>query len=257
MKLSFISDIHITAANDPLYRSFLSFLNLERSPDDIIVLGGDIFDFFIGASPHFSPIYWEYFAVLKNLENKRIRIVYIEGNHDFQLSESYKGLQNIQIVQNDTRITVDNDTIYFAHGDLVDKGDIAYQSLRKILRSQPIETLAHALPGSWVNWIGATSSAISQARYDRKVIQADPNRLQRLRLMFRGYAEKKIKDENLSSVVMGHCHDLDEFIFNYEGRDRQYINGGYPKAHRSFLIWNPELRKFTRQPLPIGIAPKK
>jgi hypothetical protein len=51
-------------------------------------------------------------------------------------------------------------------------------------------------------------------------------------------------------VILGHCHDLDEFSFRVDGRSGYYLNVGYPRLHGSFLEWTSGEPKPNRIPLP-------
>jgi UDP-2,3-diacylglucosamine hydrolase len=234
MKLLAISDLHIQTPEDPLYFQLITCIH-STEPEDILVLAGDIFDFFVGIKSFFLQRYHLLFEALQQAISRNVQIHYIEGNHDFLLPQ---GFQNIQVHAQELRLTLAGKHFFFAHGDLANLRDYGYRVLRMLLRSIPMRLLLLCLPGALVHWIG--TQCVKKHR------NAPP---ESIRTIYRSYALEKIM-QGADFVILGHCHDLDERIFSIQERSAQYINIGYPPWHGSFLLWTPQESKILRTPLP-------
>lgn len=237
-----ISDIHITGSTDPFYRSLLSLIETEIGKGDWLVLAGDIFDFFVGKQPRLHAQYEEFFELLRKKGSGEATIHYIEGNHDFHLDSTFRDLPGFHLVKSEIEIQTPKNRIYIAHGDLVDREDHGYRALRVFFRSPFIRLTAFTLPEAAVEWIGTRSSRVSQA------IKGDA-RIDRIRSVFRAFAEAKFK-EGFSAIVLGHCHDDHGFDFVDGNRRGSYLNVGFPKAHRSYVVFTDEAG-LVRKPLPV------
>jgi UDP-2,3-diacylglucosamine hydrolase len=257
MKVIVISDIHIHGAEDPLYLSLLTMIENEIGAGDFLVLGGDIFDFFVGRQSSLILRYERFFALLRSKAKQGAQIDYIEGNHDFHLSSTFASLfpGETKIRVHPAEVTLplaDGGKIYVAHGDLVDRDDWGYLALRAFFRSPFIRFVAAALPDPWVQRIGEGSSDASRRKNPRRPEENGPQGVERLRKKYRAFAEAKIS-EGYVAVILGHCHDLDGCEFVSDHQARQYLNVGYPRAHHSYIVCDAQgnlRRVFLPSPCP-------
>lgn len=246
MKLIVISDIHIFGPDDPLYTSLLELMRSETLPGDHLVLAGDIFDFFVGKPPAMIRKYSAFFSELRALGRREVAVTYIEGNHDFHLSETFSDMVHVEVVPAEKEIRVGDRRVYIAHGDLVDREDRGYLALRKFFRSGFARMAASALPERVVDWIGARSAEASRGANPRLPEERGLESRDRLRALYRGFAREKIR-EGFDAVVMGHCHDLDGEEFSESGRKGAYLNVGFPRKHHAYVVFADG--KLERRPL--------
>ncbi len=236
MKAVVISDIHIHGGEDPLYVSLLKLMRDELAPGDQLVLAGDIFDFLVGPSPAAYRRYPEFFAAVGELGAKGVPITYIEGNHDFHLSGLFSNYPHVEVVAAEKTFRMGNRTLVVAHGDLVDQRDRGYLFLRRVFRSRYVRFASARLPQSWVDWIGKRASEASRAKTPRLPEDRGVEARDRLREIYRNFARAKF-DQGVDAIVLGHCHDLDGQEFEKEGRVGRYLNVGYPRAHRAYVVF--------------------
>lgn len=94
-KAIFLADAHENEQRDGFLR-FLLALKEAKIECEQLILMGDIFDLLVGeisATHHFAKPYIE---LLEGLST-RIEIIYLEGNHDFNLSKFFKQVKVIPI----------------------------------------------------------------------------------------------------------------------------------------------------------------
>ncbi len=254
MKLWSISDLHIQDENDPLYEELLNLIDQQVGSSDVLVLAGDIFELFVGAPRFFKKKYTRFLELLQKKGSAGARIVFIEGNHDFHLKQALSDIKNLEVYPDEVALTFAHKKFYVAHGDLVDAKDHGYRALRRIFRSPIIKGVALALPGGAVDQIGQKASLLSQKsrslfKKGQSTRTLSTERLPRIRNIFRSFAAEKIK-EGFDFVLLGHCHDLDEMSFKVSDREGHYMNMGYPRVHRSCVVWTlgePKLSRFYFQ----------
>jgi UDP-2,3-diacylglucosamine hydrolase len=228
------SDLHLESPEQPLGQALLHTMLELRDSGDALVLAGDIFEILVGNSAYFAAKIAPFLDALRMLLERKVAIFYLEGNHDFHLS----GLlpSGVSIPGDAIRIPVldssgKSRTLEVVHGDLVDPEDRAYLRMRRIFRSGPVRVLAGILPGRAIAAIaGALSRSHGQKASDLPEFWP-AGRRERLRALYRADAGKR-REHGADFVVMGHCHDLDDW-------GGFYWNMGYPPVHRQFLVYDP------------------
>ena len=229
MRVWIFSDLHLTNSESPLYQSLLEVLREPSDGNDCVVFSGDLFDLLVGNSSYFKRKFSLFFDSLQALTKKGVRVFYIEGNHDFNLSSLFPKKVRFEeeaVILQDERAFK---RIYIAHGDLVDESDEEYLKLRRFLRSRFARSLIHFLPGVLIEQVG-----FHYSRPDAQKIQDLPEnwseeQRRNLRSIYRNFAEGKLR-QGFDYVILGHCHDLDEI-------KPFYFNMGYPPVHRQFLFY--------------------
>jgi len=250
MRLWIVSDLHIQSDQDPLYRSFLAWLvRPELNESGVrIVLAGDVFDLFVGKKPLFVRRYSEFFDRLRALGSRGVTVDYIEGNHDFWISEAFGDMPGVTVRPSEVDFELGGRRFHVSHGDLVDRTDRNYLRLRAFFRSRLMHGLVKAAPGELLDRIGRSMSRASSARTPRLITALSRESQDRLRSAYHEFAREKIA-AGYDFVVCGHCHDLDEAWLRVGSREGQYINVGLPRTHGSVLTWAPGASSISRQAL--------
>lgn len=249
MSLYAVSDLHVSGSDDPLYRSLLVLVNERATSGDVVVLAGDLFDLFVGNKKIFRERYGEFYSALEGAGKRGVEIHYIEGNHDFLIRRAFEGIPGLQIHAHDVSLELGGRRFFFAHGDTADRGDFKYLALRFFLRSPILKIFVALAPGPLVDRIGRGSSNRSRKRRPRLPAEFPPGGIESLRKVYRSYAAEKLT-QGYDFVVLGHCHDLDEMSFQIGGRSGQYVNIGFPRAHGSFVSWQPGEDRIHREAMP-------
>ena len=231
-RLWVFSDLHLMDPGTSFYQSFLKSLEEPDSESDVVVLAGDIFDIFIGNSGYFKQKHAQFFQAIEKLYLKKVKIYYIQGNHDFQLEQAFPR-DSVEVVDSELILG----KVYIAHGDLVDQSDHGYLLMRKLFRSWGFRRLLNFFPGKAIEKIGE-SIARSHDKKEKDLALA-PGEVPRVRPLYRSFAEEK-KRQGFDFIILGHCHDLDDL-------QPFYFNMGYPPVHRQFLFYSSESNSFKRR----------
>jgi UDP-2,3-diacylglucosamine hydrolase len=225
-KTIFVSDLHLQGLNDPKMAHFLTFLDEMSDSMCRLVIGGDLFDFWVGQNKFIQKQYQPVLEKFLALKKKGIQIDYVEGNHDFHLGDYFRNVLKVNVIEDETYIQVGAACVFLAHGDQVNPHDYGYIFLRWFLRTWFIKGLIRILPDKWVWYISQRSSHVSRT-YRAAAAEAVE--------MFRDYAKGKLKDPKIDVVVLGHTHHPDSQIFDAQSRAKYYFNTGDWITHNSYL----------------------
>jgi len=164
MRAIFVADAHLRKPGDLNYLVMLDFLEEQRGRTDMLVLLGDIFEFWIGknkvAADH-APLV----DALERLHQQGTKLVYVEGNHDFHLGPVFTEQLACQVFPDGGSIELDGKKVYLAHGDLANPDDTGYHRLRSFFRSGLVRFLIRALPDVLLRSIASRAGSLSKKNY--------------------------------------------------------------------------------------------
>ncbi len=226
-RLVMVSDLHIWGPGDPLCRGLTRFVRETLEPGDAFFIVGDLFDFFVGTKQVFTEKYVDLFNALRDAGRRGVNIVYLEGNHDFDLKHSFVGAEGVRVMQGEFVVRWDGRRVLFSHGDGINAKDYGYKAWRMALHNPLTKLIIAATPGDFVSAVGVKLSGASRAYND----QADDATV----TLFRNYACEQIS-RGCDFVVMGHSHYLDDIKFQCGEHKGQYVNNGFPRRDHRFLV---------------------
>lgn len=245
MKAIFLSDAHLKRSSDPGYGALLSLLERLEGPHreaDVnaaflrkngpsmsitdLFLVGDIFDFWFSKGRRIYPEYEAIVGRLGALTQAGIDIHFCEGNHDFFLKDYFSGHLGMHVYEDWAVIHREGKKLLIGHGDLVDRTNIQYLRLRKIMRSRSFFQLQRLLPLSVLWGVARWSSSMSKELMDGAE--------ERIFEKMHQFADDRFRD-GFDAVILGHCHkvQLDEKIVN--GSRRVFVTLGDWLRHCSYL----------------------
>jgi UDP-2,3-diacylglucosamine hydrolase len=226
------SDLHLTRLDSELGKVFLASLDGLNGSGDAVIFAGDIFEVMVGTSVFFSENYAPFFSKVESLIARGVRVDYIEGNHDFHL----QGLLPKEVRIHNESVDLDvlglgdrSLRMRIEHGDLVDREDRAYLRMRSVFRSKEVKRISQVLPGGVIERLAGLIARGSDQKVSDLPENWSESERAKLRAKYRTHAEQ-LHRQGVDFLVMGHCHDLDE----WEGF---YWNMGYPPVHRQFLVY--------------------
>lgn len=164
-KAVFITDCHFKSPSEEKHKLILKLIgSIDPQKTEAFVLLGDVFDFYFGRSAFFRRKFSELSVALKALAESGVKVVFLQGNHEFSLERG--PWEGVEIVTSGTKILELSDGTRFAlcHGDylLPKKKYFFYMSL---VRSSLFLFIASWFPGSWMDRICLWLSSSSRKRY--------------------------------------------------------------------------------------------
>lgn len=199
MRTVFISDAHLRDPDDSNYMAMLAFLESIQGKVSTICILGDLFDFRIGLPDLEFPEHEPVIDALRGLVKSGARIIYLEGNHDFNLGVDFASSIGAEIHAGPVDVEIDGRRIHVCHGDLVNRADWRYRLLHFVLRSRAAVICGQAAPKSLVQRIRRGLQGASRRRYG-----SDRNRWD-YRSIIAAYAQD-FRSMGYDAMVIGHFH---------------------------------------------------
>jgi UDP-2,3-diacylglucosamine hydrolase len=129
-----ISDAHYSDLRPELI-DFLIDIRAGRLRTSQIILMGDIFDALFGEIPYTHQVNRTVINILNDL-SYRMEIIYLEGNHDFNLKSIFPRIKLFPIEKQPLECSYKDKKIYLAHGDF--GNSISYKIYTKVIRSSVV-----------------------------------------------------------------------------------------------------------------------
>jgi len=227
----FISDVHLGEQPEPQERvrvkQFVEFLRkIEKSASSVFFVG-DLFDFwfeykYVIPKKHFTVI-----RQLARMREKKIKITYLAGNHDFWLGEFFDRELGIQTFEDEWTGKIDGKRFFLYHGDGVAKKDSGYRLLKKILRNPVSIKLFKWIHPDWGIPFARFISGSSRLYTDRINLDDHADYIDFARNQFA---------EGYDYVIMGHRHNP----YEHEEKGKKYINLGDWLYNFSYAVFDGE-----------------
>lgn len=191
---------------------------------------GDFFDFWFGF-PDPTPLirtYADLIEMLKGFRREGIRVIYLEGNHDFALGRYMRDEIGLEIHECSFEMELDGKQLFLAHGDRI-YPTLGHRLVASILRSRLAYLVITLLGARSVTSIARRWSAVSR----RRNMKRSPVVIARLR----AFAERKIS-EGFDVVILAHTHLAEAITIKGKGRVGYYFNVGDWIKDFSYLRYN-------------------
>ena len=131
--IHFISDLHLTPADDVLLLRFRTYLK-QLNPGDSLFILGDLFEYWLGddACEYLEQKQVE--QALIELTDQGIRTSFMRGNRDFLVGEDFAERCGITLLDDEHLLQLGDQPILLMHGDSLCTDDRAHQVFRKMVR---------------------------------------------------------------------------------------------------------------------------
>lgn len=203
------ADLHLDGASEARDAFARLLQRCSESGADLFLLG-DVFETWLGRRQLELPTYSQEIALLASATASGVRVVLIPGNRDFLLDDHFCAATGVLLGRDTLDLAIAGERLLLCHGDLFSTSDVAYQRLRRVLRSRFFRTLTRLLPAAALAALAKKLRKSSRTAIGRKDAQTLAPDLE---------AVGALIDEGFDQVVCGHFHhQRDQSI---EGARRQ------------------------------------
>jgi UDP-2,3-diacylglucosamine hydrolase len=214
-----IADAHFSHLRVELFEFIKAIYEKKLNPTQLILMG-DIFDALFGGVDYTLELNDKLVGMLNEI-SKDIEVIYLEGNHDFNLKNVFKNAKVFTISQHPITCTYEDKIILLAHGDF--DSNLGYKIYTFLIRNKYI---------LWfLNIIDSISNHSILKNVDKHLDKKDDCK------EFVGF-EKFIKGRisnkyRCDYFIEGHYHQNKSFVFD----DLTYINlGAFACNQRYFSV---------------------
>lgn len=210
MKAVFFSDAHLKREDDERIALIAHFIWEVSRDADILVIAGDLFEFYHGYDGFIYPWFRPIADLLKKAASGR-KVYFLEGNHEFKLGNYFQKYTGAHCLDK-AAFDLDGKRVFVCHGD-----DLGFGSLKPLLKS-PFIYLLMNLFGPRLTWSIAMACKLFLSRrrktYDQRVLER-----------FRNFGLTKLQD-GYDAVILAHSHMPDMLSFREGGKEKIYMNTG-------------------------------
>jgi len=234
-RIFFISDVHLSFNEDDKEiekrKKLYAFLDYVKENGDVLVIGGDLFDFWYEWS-HVVPKYWAGILFkLRSIIDLGKRVIFITGNHDFEFGHYLEKEIGMDCFDESCDFSVEDKKFFIGHGDGLAKKDVVYRFMKGIIRNKfskfLFKTFIHPDLGMKIAKLASGSS--------RKFVQIDKN----LRTNeYYDFSKTKFA-EGFDYVILGHLHNP----FEKSENGCTYLNTGDWMIYFSYGYYDGESLK--------------
>ncbi len=195
----FVADAHY-ASYRPLFKKLIDLIESGEIQTPQLFLMGDVFDLLMGPIKAFTKAEQKIVSQLQTL-SQRLEIIYLEGNHDFQLKSIFPDMKIITLKDQPVQALYNGKEGYLAHGDWNE--GLLYRIYSLVIRNRFFLYFLHLCD----TLLGGKLSLWFRTRMSRKKICHDFEG-------FESYIVKKFqrKDRYNGWFVEGHYHQGSSFF---------------------------------------------
>lgn len=224
----FLSDTHFTYhthdENERKKRSlFLDFLQRIEGIERLYLLG-DIFDFWFEYRSAIPKYYEDILSGLHRLVESGSTVSIMGGNHDYWLGSYITETIGMSVLPQLVTHELQGRRITMTHGDMLLPGDFAYKTLKALIRSGPVISIARAVHPDLLYGFARRFSSASKGMTHKKT--------ERVAAKLLALAPERFFEWDNDTFVMGHVHlpRLQQF------GDRTFVMLGDWEEHFSYLL---------------------
>ncbi len=213
-----VSDAHYSHQRPELL-DFIKDIHSKKLQPTQLILMGDIFDALFGGVPYTQKTNQEAIELLNDISSC-IEVIYLEGNHDFNLRKIFPKMRVFPISQQPVTCRYDDKKVLLAHGDI--ESDLGYKIYTALIRNPivlSILTLVDTISGHYI--LKKLDTYLSK-KDDCKEFTG-----------LREYMSKRLENKySCDYFIEGHFHQNKSIKF----KDFVYINLGVFACNQRYFI---------------------
>ncbi len=136
-----VADAHYSHKR-PQFLEFLKDIHSKKISCSQLILMGDIFDALFGEIPQTHKINQEAIRLINEM-SLDIEVIYLEGNHDFNLTTIFPKVKVFPISLQPVECLMDEKKVLLSHGDI--ESDLGYRVYATVIRSSCVLYLLRAI----------------------------------------------------------------------------------------------------------------
>ena len=211
----FVADSHFNQQRDAFYL-FLEQLKNKTITIPQLFLMGDMFEFITQESHYFVKQNKKVITLLNEL-SLTMEIVYLEGNHDYNLNKLFPKILVIPRKLQPLMASYNQQKVALSHGD--NFTPFFYNLYCKIIRNKPLLVFLNAI--DFNHWL---SKRIDEALSAKNICHTFTH--------FEKWVEKRLEHYDADLIIEGHFHQGKEFVFSH----KRYVNVPSLFCSQEYLI---------------------
>ena len=244
-KVYFLSDFHLGAPDHPTSlvreKRIVHFLNSIRQDAAMILVVGDLFDFWFEYRSVVPKGFVRILGKLAEIADEGIPIHFFVGNHDMWMSGYFEKELGISVHHQPVYYHFGQTSFLVGHGDGLGPGDHGYKLLKKIFRNPICQWLFGLIPphmGISLASYFSKRSRIMTGTTEDQFLGEDKEWLVH-------YCRTILKQQPIDFFVFGHRHLPIDYALSPTSR---YINLGDWIRYNSYAVYDGQHLELKNHP---------
>lgn len=213
-----VSDAHYSDKR-PQLLDFIKDIHSKKLQPTQLILMGDIFDALFGGVPYTQKTNQDMIRLLNEI-SLDIEVLYLEGNHDFNLKKIFPHVKVFPVSSQPVKCSYMDKKVLLAHGDI--EGDLGYKVYTALIRNPLILFMLRILDSISGHYILKQLDIYLGKKDDCKEFSG-----------LRGYMSKRLVGKySCDYFIEGHFHQNKTIEFE----DFVYINLGVFACNQRYFI---------------------
>jgi UDP-2,3-diacylglucosamine hydrolase len=215
-----LGDAHYSHKRPELLEFIRAIHSKKLQPTQIIFMG-DIFDALFGSITNTVEENQEAIKLIQEI-SQDIEIIYLEGNHDFNLKKVFKNIKIFTIYNQPVKCSYNDKKVYLAHGDF--ESNFGYRAYTWFIRNPLILPILNLLNNTFDNFVLKNLDKYLGIKDDCKEFSG-----------FKKYISKRVEGKyDCDYFIEGHFHQNKTIKFN----EFIYINLAAFACNQRYFIVN-------------------
>jgi len=225
-----LGDAHILPEEKEFQQRFARFLRASAETYDHLFILGDLFEFWFGFNRYsYQREYGIVLEALKEVVSRGTRLIYVEGNHDFNMGPVFSEQLGAYVIPDWAQFNVEGRRWFVTHGDLASARGFRYGTYRKLIKNRLAYGLIHLIgPRLMLGMAGKLAALSHRIYHNPDAYNAD---------RYAGYIEDQFR-LGYDVVIMGHTHRAIIKEQAIGGRSCLYVNGGDVKKKETYAVYH-------------------
>lgn len=193
-----VSDVHIHPEHPDRTALFLSFLRKVSDECSLLLILGDLFDYWVGPVSFHWEAYYEVLQALKQLREQGMKVAFVGGNRDFLAVDDLQHVFGQHTFPYQISIQQNIQNWCALHGDTLCHFDTNYHAFRRFLRdTEAAQTIKNVMPNRFKHRLVKSLRAASKWDLERK---------DEARMAISRYRCEGLFSQGYDCLVFGHIH---------------------------------------------------
>lgn len=232
MHTLFIADLHLDASRPQITKLFEDYLASDeaRQADALYILG-DLVEAWIGDDDD-AELPQRIARATRQLSDSGVPVYFMVGNRDFLLGEDFAHRAGLTLLDDGTVHTLYDSPTLLMHGDVLCTDDVAYQAVRKQVRTPEWKAQILAMP------LDARRAFAAKAREDSRAHTGST--METIMDVNDGAVAEAMRHAGVKRLIHGHTHRPAIHRFDLDDQAAERIVLGDWYEHGSVLRVMPE-----------------
>lgn len=232
MATLFIADLHLDDSRPQITRLFEQFLASDeaRSADALYMLG-DLVEAWVGDDDD-AELPGRIAQATKALRDSGVPVYFMVGNRDFLLGQDFASRAGFTLLNDGTVHELYGRPTLLMHGDVLCTDDIAYQTVRKQVRTPEWMAQVLSMP------LAARRAFAAKAREDSRAHTGST--METIMDVNADAVAETMRKAGVTRLIHGHTHRPAIHCFDLDGQPAERIVLGDWYEHGSVLRVTPE-----------------